>query len=110
MSDEKNKPQRGTTTTTTDEATESEETSEGLSPTEEKAVRMLHGLDEEDDHELQFGLGADEKTLARLANLEKFLVEKFEETRQLEEGVFEIDPDDNDTKRHIIDTLRDQDD
>ena len=110
MSDENNKPQRGRTTTTTDETTDSAEEAEGLSPTEEKAVRMVHGLDEDDDHELQFGLGADEETLARLANLEKFLVEKFEETRQLEEGVFEIDPDESDTKREIIDKLRDQDD
>lgn len=111
MSDEKKHPRDARTTTTTTETSEQiKKDDDLLSPTEEKAVRMVHGLAEGDEHELQFGLGANEEAMAKLANLEKFLVEKFQgETRQID-GVFDKNLDDNDAKRMIIDRLSESSD
>ena len=110
MSDEKTQPQNGrTTTTTTEKSGEATTDEELLTPTEEKAVRMVHGLAEDDEHTLQFGLGASEETMAKLANLEKFLVEKFDGQPRKIDGIFEKNLDDNDAKRMIIDRLKEND-
>lgn len=49
-----------------------------LTPQEEKVLRMLHGLSEENKYELKFALGADEELQFRLAKMEKYLVELFQ--------------------------------
>ena len=42
-----------------------------LTPREEKVLRMVHGMTEDDAHALQFGLGADEETQLKLAMIEQ---------------------------------------
>lgn len=77
-----------TTTTQTERTVRTEE--DLLTPAEEKAVRMVHGLAEGPEHELQFGLGANEEALAKLASLEQFLVgHRQGQARQLD-GIFEM--------------------
>lgn len=85
-----------------------------LTPQEEKVVRARHGLAEEGDHELGFALGADDETRAKLANLEKFLVEAFEERETGKVYFSDVDAadgpaDDEEAKRQIVDTLKDDD-
>ncbi|MGM0557859.1 MAG: hypothetical protein ACQEVA_15850 [Myxococcota bacterium] len=110
MSDEKKQPQNDRTTTTTTEKSGEATTEEDLlTPTEEKAVRMVHGLAEDDDHTLQFGLGANEEAMSKLASLEKFLVDKFAGEPRKIDGIFEKNLDDNDAKRMIIDRLKEND-
>ena len=109
MTDEKKDLQRTGTTTVTEEARTGSEGMDVLSAEEEKVVRMRHGLAEEDGHELKFGLGANEEALAKLANLEKFLVAKFTATEKLE-GVFDGDHVDSEAKSMIINKLQQQDD
>lgn len=79
MSSHDNKRQTSTSVTTT---TSTETVRHGqdlgvLTPEEEKVLRMLHGLSEEDTHELKFALGADKELRARLALLESYLLELF---------------------------------
>ena len=93
---------KNTTTTTVTE--ETVETFEGLMPEEEKALRMLHGLSEPDDHALQFALGANEDTAAKLALMEKHLLDAFG-WGELE--TFQVDEEHLDAKAKIIDALRD---
>lgn len=111
-SDDSKRDRRTATTTETDRDEES--TEDVLTPQEEKVVRARHGLAEEGDHELEFALGADEETRAKLANLEKFLVEAFEE-RETGKVYFsdvdaaEVAAEDEEAKRQIVDTLKDDD-
>jgi hypothetical protein len=108
LTDEKRDQQSTATTTVTEEA-EGRADLDVLTPEEEKVVRMRHGLAEDEDHELKYGLGADEEVMAKLANLEKFLVDKFARTEKLE-GVFDGDHVDSEAKRMIIHKLKEQDD
>lgn len=69
-------------TTTVSTTTQVSPTSPGpdfdvLTSEEEKVLRMLHGLSEEGPHPLKFALGADADSLAKLAMMEKQLVELF---------------------------------
>jgi len=57
-------------TTTEGEAQDVSTTSDALTPREEKVLRMVHGMSEEDSHLLQFALGADEDTQMKLALIE----------------------------------------
>lgn len=91
-------------TTTTTITEESVETIEGLLPEEEKALRMLHGLSESDDTVLQFGLGANDETAAKLAMMEKHLLTAFG-WGELEE--FQVGEQHIDAKAKIIDALLD---
>lgn len=109
MTDEKKNLRSTGTTTVTEESRRDREDMNVLTPEEEKVVRMRHGLAEEGDHELKFGLGANEEVLAKLANLEKFLVTKFTATEKLE-GVFDGDHVDREAKRMIIHKLQEQND
>lgn len=79
---------------------------DGLSPIEEKALRMLHGLSEEDHHELSFALGANEETRLKLAMMEKHLLDAFQWG---ELTTFEIGEQHVDAKAKIINRLRDTD-
>lgn len=80
MSGHEKQRQSQTTVTTTGESSRSAERQQDLgvlTPQEEKVLRMLHGLTEEDHHELKFALGADDETRARLAMMEHYLIELF---------------------------------
>ncbi|HSG69590.1 MAG TPA: hypothetical protein VLA12_04200, partial [Planctomycetaceae bacterium] len=66
---------KGRTSTVTEE---SEPNFETLTPEEEKVLRMLHGLSEDDGHALKFALGADDDARAKLAMMEKNLVDAFQ--------------------------------
>ena len=88
------------TTTVTEETTQTQtQTSEGLSPTEEKVVRMLHGLTEEGSATLEFALGANEEAIAQLALMENHLLNVFGRTDKTE-------PEHLDAKARIIDALK----
>ncbi len=87
-----------TTTTVTQETTQTQ-TTEGLSPTEEKVVRMLHGLTEEGSSTLEFALGANDETKAQLALMENHLLNVFGRTDRTE-------PEHLDAKARIIDALK----
>ena len=89
-----------TTTTTTEETIQTQtQTSEGLSPTEEKVVRMLHGLTEDGSAKLEFALGANEEAIAQLALMENHLLNVFGRTDKTE-------PEHLDAKARIIDALK----
>ncbi len=77
MSNQKDKKnQMSSVVTTTEGAREETETSlETLTPREEKVVRMIHGLDEDDSRALQFALGASRDTQVKLAMIEQQLVD-----------------------------------
>ncbi len=76
MSNQKNEDQMSSVTTTTEEVTETTETSlDGLTATEEKVIRMLHGLSEDDSRALDFGLGADEESKLKMALIERQLAD-----------------------------------
>lgn len=90
-----------TTTTVTEESVES---FDGLTPEEEKALRMHHGLSEPDEHELQFALGASEEAAAKLALMEKHLLDAFG-WGELE--TFQVQDEHVEAKARIIDALRD---
>lgn len=63
-------------TTTTEGARDEAETSmETLTPQEEKLIRMLHGLSEDDSRSLEFGLGASVDTEMKLALIERQLID-----------------------------------
>jgi type II secretory pathway predicted ATPase ExeA len=79
LSEHSNKRQKSTsvvTTTETEVAREPQDL-EVLTAEEEKVLRMLHGMSEEDSHELKFALGADEELRHRLTLLEHYLMELF---------------------------------
>jgi hypothetical protein len=102
LTDEKNIFANSTAPSTT--VTEERQTSfEGISPEEEKALRMLHGLTEPDDHELKFALGANEESRLKLAMMEKHLLDAFQWG---ELTTFEISDAHVDAKAKIIDKLR----
>ena len=104
LTDEKNSYGSKVSTTVTTEHTAA--TFEGLTPVEEKALRMLHGLSEPDDHELKFALGANEDARLKLAMMEKHLLDAFQWG---ELTTFEISEAHVEAKAKIIDRLRDTD-
>ena len=76
MSNQSKKNKASSVTTTTGEAREEAETSlEALTPQEEKVVRMLHGLSEDDSRALQFALGAGAEAKMKLAMIEQQMVD-----------------------------------
>ena len=78
MSNQKDEQKMSSVTTTTEQTVDDADTSlEGLSPTEEKVVRMLHGLSEDDSRALEFGLGASEEARGKLAMIERQLIDRF---------------------------------
>lgn len=85
---------------------EQQQSLEGLTTTEEKSLRMLHGLSEGDSHELKFALGADEETRLKLAMMEKHLLDAFQWG---ELTTFDIGEQHVEAKAKIIDRLRDAD-
>lgn len=94
-------------TSTSTSVTESERQSQGLealTPEEEKALRMLHGMSEGDDHILKFALGADEETRLKLAMMEKFHLEAFERAPAPD---LHLDDSHIEAKAKIIEKLRD---
>ncbi len=84
MSDDNSREttQTQTRTRTQDENGAEEAEASFLTPEEERVVRARHGLSEDDDHELNFALGADEETEARLEELEQFLVRAFDDRKE----------------------------
>lgn len=81
MSNHTKKNQNTTVTTTTEEAREQSPASlEALTPQEEKVVRMIHGLSEDDSRALQFALGASDDAQMKIAMIEKQLVETMSAT------------------------------
>ena len=88
--DEQRQDEATRSTVTVREQEESEETSfEGLTPEEEKVIRMRHGLSEDGSHRLKFALGADEESRAKLALMEKNLIDTFDEPEDLDDGSVE---------------------
>lgn len=76
MSNHDEKSQKTSVTTTTEEAREQSEASlEALTPQEEKVVRMIHGLSEEDSRALQFALGASDEAQMKIALIEHQLID-----------------------------------
>lgn len=74
-------------TTVTRSADAEQETSlQALTPQEEKVLRMAHGMSEDDSRALQFGLGADEETLLKLAMIEGQLLRCLESPQEVVEG------------------------
>ncbi len=104
MTDEKNS-YGSKASTTVSEQTQTQSL-EGLSPIEEKALRMLHGLSEGDQHELKFALGANDETRLKLAMIEKHLLDAFQWG---ELTTFDIGEQHVEAKAKIIDRLRDND-
>jgi hypothetical protein len=92
---------QGRTSTVTEET---ETNFEALTPEEEKVLRMLHGLSEDDSHALKFALGANEEALAKLAMMEKNLVDAFQWG---ETDKFEVTDEHMAAKAKIIEKLRD---
>ena len=82
MSSDHDTKRQATTTVTTTTETQTEQALAGselnvLSPQEEKVLRMLHGMSEEDAHQLKFALGASEESRLNLARLEHYLLQMF---------------------------------
>ncbi len=115
MSSDEHDEQRGTTTTTSTETEPAgESTDEILTPQEEKVVRARHGLEEDDDHELSFGLGASDEAREKMARLEQFLVGAFQERQTGRVYFSDVDaevaePDDAEAKNKIVEALDDED-
>lgn len=116
MSDDNGKVNKTTDTSTRTETREETGESEGLTAEEERVIRARRGLSEDDDHELKFGLGADEETAEALNRLESFLLKAFGE-RKTGEHFFpanrsdgDLEAADSEAKRKIIDALRDDED
>jgi len=112
-SDDQNE-KRGTTTTTTQTTEVDETTDEVLTPEEEKVVRARHGLDEDGDHELSFGLGASDEAKQKMARLEEFLVGAFQEREKGKVYFSDVEaegpePDDAEAKNKIVEALSDDD-
>lgn len=109
-SDDQKRKQRTATTT----QTQGDAADEVLTPEEEKVVRARHGLAEDGDHELEFGVGANDEAKAQMAALEDFLMGAFQERetgkRYLTSPDDEADSaDDNEAKQQIVDALNDDD-
>lgn len=98
MTDEKRNQSRQVTETTAPETS-----LDVLTPEEEKVLRMRNGLSEPDDHALSFALGASEETKARLALMEKYLIELFQYETETTMDASYID-----AKSRIIDRLGDK--
>lgn len=76
LSNRNEKKKVSSVSTITEDAREQTETSlEMLTPVEEKAIRMLHGLSEEDNRALEFGLGASTEARMKLAMIEKQMID-----------------------------------
>lgn len=76
MSNQEKDQKLSSVTTTTEGATRGTDASmKELTPEEEKVVRMLHGLSEDDSRALEFGLGAEDEASMKLARIEHQLVE-----------------------------------
>ena len=76
MSNHNEKNQKTSVTTTTEETREQTEASlDALTPQEEKVVRMIHGLSEEDTRALQFALGASDDAQMKIAMIEQQLID-----------------------------------
>lgn len=103
MTDDKNNFTNSTSPSTTVTEERRDTNFEGIAPEEEKVLRMLHGLTEEDDHELKFALGANEETRLKLAMMEKHLLDAFQWG---ELSTFEIGDQHVEAKAKIIDKLR----
>lgn len=99
MTEEKKYTTTTTTTTIETQTPKVQDAAEGLTPTEEKAIRMLHGLTEEKSQTLQFALGANETSLAQLAMMESQLLDLFGRNEK-------IDATHVDAKARIIDALK----
>ena len=70
------KERSASVTTATEEArTETGASLEALTPQEEKLIRMLHGMSEDDSRTLQFGLGASVEAEMKLAMIERQLID-----------------------------------
>lgn len=75
LSNHNKKDQTSSVTTTTEESGVATETSlEALTPREEKVLRMLNGMSEEDARHLQFAIGASDETSMKLALIENQLI------------------------------------
>lgn len=107
MTNEKNEQRATTATTVTQDP--GTPAMAMLTPEEEHVVRMRHGLGEGDDYQLKFALGATADTLAKLANLEKFLVEKFAKDTTIS-GVFDAEIADVEAESVTVNARRRQDD
>ena len=108
MSSDEQKQEQGTAT-----RTQTEETSEEvLTPQEEKVVRARRGLAEDDDHELSFGLGANEEAREKMARLESFLLGAFRERESgrvyFSDVEAETTAEDEAAKNKIVDALSDE--
>lgn len=113
LSSDDEKRERGTATTTETETGEKGD-EEVLTPEEEKVVRARHGLAEDGDHELEFALGASEEAEEKLANLESFLLETFQERETGKVYFSDVDPEDvsegdAEAKRQIVEALQEDD-
>ena len=76
MSNQEQDQKLSSVTTTTEEAQQHDEDAlQGLTPVEEKVVRMLHGMSEDDSRSLEFGLGADEEAKLKLVAIEQQLAQ-----------------------------------
>lgn len=114
LSSDEQKQQRGTTTSTETERADESTDEDLLTPEEEKVVRARHGLAEDGDHELSFGVGASEEAREKMARLEDFLVGAFQERETGEIYFSDVadevgDPDDAEAKEKIVDALKDED-
>jgi hypothetical protein len=109
LTDDKKELRNAGTTTVTQDAPQTDLDMDLLTAEEERVVRMRHGLAEDDDYQPKFGLGASDDTLAQLANLEMFLVEKFARTAELD-GAFDGARVDVEAKHMIIQALQERDD
>ena len=74
-----------------------------LTAEEERVLRMRYGLSEGDDHELKFGLGANDDAVLKLAMMEQALIEMFKN-----DGTKTVDFNDTDfaVKSRIINALK----
>lgn len=89
LSNRNEREQRSWGTTTTEQAQDNGEASlEALTPREEKVLRMLHGMSEDDSRKLQFALGADEETRMKLAMIEDQLLGFMDSTAEEGEDRF----------------------
>jgi hypothetical protein len=109
LSDHKTQSRSQTvTTTTTERATDLTPGSlDILTPQEEKALRMLHGLTEGDGHVLKFAVGASAETRAQLALLERHIMEAMASVPVKGSVMIDEPVEENETKDKIIAHLLD---
>lgn len=83
-----------------------EENESVLTGFEENTVRMTQGLDESSDYELHFGVGASKEAKEKLANLEGFLVQMYENAQQLDKDAEQLFTEiEEETKQEVINSL-----